>query len=75
MGTPLPPPPSSSSVLATSFSGFPTHVSQFSAQKEAPPLPPPPPHAPPTLDQFGLLCVELLLPNVPPIYDDPELKA
>jgi len=75
MGTPLPPPPSSSSVLASSFSGFPTHISQFSAQKEVPPPPPPAPPAQPTLEQFGLLCVELLLPNVPPIYDAPEFKA
>ena len=75
MGTPLPPPPSSSSVLSSSFSGFPTHGSQFSAQKEVPPPPPPAPPAQPTLEQFGLLCVELLLPNVPPIYDAPEFKA
>jgi hypothetical protein len=75
MGTPLPPPPSSSSVLSSSFSGFPVHDSQFSAQKEAPPpvLVAPPPT--PVLDQFGLLCVELLLPNVPPHYEAPELKT
>lgn len=74
--TPLPPPPSSSSVLNNSFSGFPTHISQFTAQKEAPPEPAAPPQSPPkTLEQFALLCVELLLPNVPPAYESPELQA